>query len=171
MSTRAVARWFYIHFSTINSLQHNFKEFGSMANRPHNRRPCEPRQPRTSTSGFFTWGIIWDQSPRQLRKLWVCTTRRTTAQTVSGTLICVLVVLTRDLTWLQLKLTCCKLNWLDMIWIDTPVYVRFHSWKYMSEQKPSHEVKEIFRRALRQDCVEAQIWGGVPKNVCSIEVF
>jgi hypothetical protein len=29
----------------------------------------------------------------------------------------------------------------------------------MSEQKPSHEVEGIVRRALRQDCVEAQIWG------------
>ena len=35
----------------------------------------------------------------------------------------------------------------------------------MSEQKPSHEVKGIVRRALRQDCFEAQIWGRVP-NKC-----
>ena len=39
----------------------------------------------------------------------------------------------------------------------------------MSEQKPSHEVEGIVHRALRQDCVEAQIWGRVLKNVCSIE--
>ena len=40
----------------------------------------------------------------------------------------------------------------------------------MSEQKPSHEVKGIVRRALRQDCVKAQIWGRVAKNkVCIIE--
>ena len=39
----------------------------------------------------------------------------------------------------------------------------------MSEQKPSHEVEGIVRRGLRQDCVEAQIWGRVAKNVCSIE--
>ena len=39
----------------------------------------------------------------------------------------------------------------------------------MSEQKPSHEVEGIVRRALRQDCVEAQIWGRVPKHFCSIE--
>jgi hypothetical protein len=38
----------------------------------------------------------------------------------------------------------------------------------MSEQEPSHEVKGIVRRVLRQDCVEAQIWGRVPKKVCSI---
>ena len=39
----------------------------------------------------------------------------------------------------------------------------------MSEQKPSHEVEGIARRAPRQDCVEAQIWGRVPKHFCSIE--
>jgi hypothetical protein len=39
----------------------------------------------------------------------------------------------------------------------------------MSEQKPSHEVQGIVRRAPRQDCVEAQIWGRGPKHVCSIE--
>jgi hypothetical protein len=26
-----------------------------------------------------------------------------------------------------------------------------------------------FRRTQRQDCVKAQIWGRVPKNICSIE--
>ena len=39
----------------------------------------------------------------------------------------------------------------------------------MSEQKPSHEVEGIIYRAPRQDCVKAQIWRRVPKNVCSIE--
>ena len=34
----------------------------------------------------------------------------------------------------------------------------------MSEQKPSQEVKCIVRRALRQDCVDAQIWGRVQKK-------
>ena len=33
----------------------------------------------------------------------------------------------------------------------------------MSEQKPSHEVKGIVHRGLRQDCVEAQIWWGEKK--------
>ena len=32
----------------------------------------------------------------------------------------------------------------------------------MSEQKPSHEVEGFGHRALRQSCVEAQIWGRVP---------
>ena len=51
----------------------------------------------------------------------------------------------------------------------TPDYIRSHSWQCMSEQKPSPEVKGIVHRVPRQDCVEAQIWGRVPKNVCSIE--
>ena len=39
----------------------------------------------------------------------------------------------------------------------------------MSEHKSSHDVEGIVHRAPRQDCVEAQIWGRVPKYVCSIE--
>ena len=39
----------------------------------------------------------------------------------------------------------------------------------MSEQKPSHEVEGIVRKAPREDCDEARIWGKVPKNVCIIE--
>ncbi len=38
MSTRAVAREFNVHFSTISRLQRRFREFGSTSNRPHNRR-------------------------------------------------------------------------------------------------------------------------------------
>ena len=39
----------------------------------------------------------------------------------------------------------------------------------MSEQKPSHEVEGTVRIAPRQECVQAQIWRSLPKNVCSIE--
>ena len=39
MSTRAVARSFYVNFSTINHLQSHFRELGSTSNRPHNYRP------------------------------------------------------------------------------------------------------------------------------------
>ncbi len=39
MSTRAVAREFNVHFSTISRLQRRFREFDSTSNRPHNRRP------------------------------------------------------------------------------------------------------------------------------------
>jgi hypothetical protein len=38
----------------------------------------------------------------------------------------------------------------------------------MSEQKPSHEVEGIVRRAPREDCVEAQIW--VPKMSVALKV-
>jgi hypothetical protein len=41
----------------------------------------------------------------------------------------------------------------------------------MSEQKPSREVKGIVHRAPRQVCVEAQIWGMVPKTFCSILIW
>ena len=40
----------------------------------------------------------------------------------------------------------------------------------MSEQKPSHEVKGIVRRAQRQDCVKAQICGRVPKCSAALKV-
>jgi hypothetical protein len=39
----------------------------------------------------------------------------------------------------------------------------------MSEQNKATKVEGIDHRAPRQDCVEAQIWGRLPKNVCSIE--
>ena len=44
----------------------------------------------------------------------------------------------------------------------TPVYISSHSWQCMSEQKQSHEVEGIARRAPRQGCVEAQICGSIP---------
>jgi hypothetical protein len=40
MSNRAVARECNVNFSTISHLQRHFREFGSMSNWPHNRRPC-----------------------------------------------------------------------------------------------------------------------------------
>ena len=39
MSTRAVVRELNVNFSTICHLQRNFREVGSMSNRPHNRTP------------------------------------------------------------------------------------------------------------------------------------
>ena len=36
-------------------------------------------------------------------------------------------------------------------------------------KKTSHEVEGIVRRAQREDCVEAEIWGRVPKHVFYIE--
>ena len=40
----------------------------------------------------------------------------------------------------------------------------------MSEQKPSHEVEGIVRRAPRQDCVKAQIWGRVQNISAALNV-
>ena len=40
----------------------------------------------------------------------------------------------------------------------------------MSEQKPIHEVKGIVRRVPRQDCVEEQIWGRVPKITAALKI-
>ena len=98
MSTRAVTVEFYVNFSTISRLQRCFREFGSTSNRPHN---CRPHQPRTFTSGFFICVIVWDQPPGQLMKLWVCTTKELLHKRSE---ICVLVVLTRVLTWLQFSI-------------------------------------------------------------------
>ncbi len=55
-------------------------------------------QPRTSTSGFFTCKIVWDQQPRQLMQQLVCTTK----EFLHKLFICVLVILTRVFTWLQI---------------------------------------------------------------------
>jgi hypothetical protein len=83
-------------------LQCHLREFDSTSNRLHTR-PCQPRTTNTH-NGFFTCGIIWDQPPRQLMILWICTSKQflqKLPKIVNGKLICVLVVLTRVLTWLQ----------------------------------------------------------------------
>ncbi len=104
MSTRAVARELNVHFSTISRLQRHFREFGSTSNRPHNRRPHVTTPAQTSTSSIFTSKIVWDQPPGQLLQQSVCITKEflhKLSETVSGKLICMLVVLIRVLTWLQ----------------------------------------------------------------------
>ena len=53
---------------------------------------------------------------------------------------------------------------------NTPVYIRSHGRQCMSEQKLSHEVKEIACWALRQDCVEAEIWEGYQKMSTALKV-
>ena len=63
-------------------------------------------------------------------------------------------------------------NWIDWTWFGKAhicLYKRSHSWQCMSEQKQRHEAEGIVRRAPRQACAEAQIWGRVPKYFCIIE--
>ncbi len=59
---------------------------------------------RTSTSSIFTSKIVWDQPPGQLLQQSVCITKEflhKLSETVSGKLICMLVVLIGVSTWLQ----------------------------------------------------------------------
>ncbi len=67
---------------------------------PQPQTTCNHTSPLTSTSGFFTCMIVWDQPPCQLRQQFVCTTKEflhKLLETISGKLICVLVILTRVL--------------------------------------------------------------------------
>lgn len=66
---------------------------------------------------------------------------------------------------LQLDLTCGKLSWLNMIWNDALVYIRFHCWDGVSEQKPNN----VVWRPLRPHCVKAQIWGSIQNKFSSTE--
>ncbi len=98
MSTRDFARELNVNFSTISRLQRRFREFGSISNRPHNCRP------RVTTSSIFTSKIVWDQPPGQLLQQSVCIIKEflhKLSETVSGKLICMLVILIGVSTWLQ----------------------------------------------------------------------
>ncbi len=90
MSTRAVAHELNVHFSTISRLQRRFREFGITSNWPHNRRP------RVTTQA--------QEPPGQLLQQSVCITKEflhKLSESVSGKLICMLVVLIGVSTWLQ----------------------------------------------------------------------
>ncbi len=96
MSTRAVSHESNVHFSTISCLQRHFRKFGSTSNRPHNHRPCVTTPVRTSTSSIFTSKIVWDQPPGQLLQQSVYITKEflhKLSETISGKLICMLVIL------------------------------------------------------------------------------
>jgi hypothetical protein len=51
----------------------------------------------------------------------------------------------------------------------TPAYIRPTVDSACQRKNVNYEVEGIVRRAPREDLVEKQIWGRVPKNISSIE--
>ena len=65
---------------------------------------------------------------------------------------------------LQLDWSPPVVNLIDCTWFGKAHTCLYKFPQCTSEQKPRHEVKGIVRRAPRQDYIEAQIWGRVPKT-------
>ncbi len=100
MSTWAVARELNVYFSTISRLQRRFREFGSIYNRSHNRRP----RVNTPAQDLYIQHLHL-QDRLRLATRTVCITKefmhKLSETLVSGKLICMLNVLIRVSTWLQ----------------------------------------------------------------------
>ncbi len=97
MSTRAVAHELNVNFFTISHFQRHFLEFGSTSTGLTTADHVYRLQPRTlHIQASFTSKIVRDQPPGQLLQQSVCITKdflHKLSETVSGKLICMLVVL------------------------------------------------------------------------------
>ncbi len=174
ISTRAVAREFNVHFSTISHLQRRFREFGSKSNRPHNHRPRLTHQPRTSISSIFTSKIVWDQPPGQLLQQSVCITKEflhKLSETVLGKLICMLVILigvptVRCRNWLEWANP--HIRWRLVLWRGVPFTdeSRFLLYRADGRQRVWRRVGERFSDVNVVDRVAhggsgVMVWAGV----------
>ncbi len=95
--------WMFIS-STISLLQRRFREFGSTSNRPLKRRPRVTTPAQDLHIQHQHLQIVWDQPTGQLLQQSVSITKEflhKLSETVSGKLICMLVVLIGVSTWLQ----------------------------------------------------------------------